>query len=373
MSKDAKLERRRTKRRNNTVIAKEEQFIADYIRHKYPAVYEEASGVCLQLKAKYPEKCDWRKTAEHKAWLIKGVTTEHPIFYINALLSTNLIELQKAATLANIQRATILANPLTSPQTSITLTTLLSPQAAMHPSGPEPPIPVPPPGPEPSIPVPPPGPEPQIPEPLNTPSPEPLIPEPLNTPSPEPQSPEPQIPEPLNTPSPEPLIPEPLNTPSPEPQSPEPPIPEPLNTPSPEPPIPEPLNAPSPEPPRPKSLNTQYSDNMQLIIPLLKPPVKHVGLITETLEIVTEEILQGDEQPTNFDQIDPQIIEKMIEELRADPDLKDMFSKVEQQFEVDMDMDIDIELDTSLNFGELYILYILLRKICKYYVHTFFR
>ena len=329
MSKEAKLERRRTNRRNNTVIAKEEQFIVDYIRHKYPAVYEEASGVCLQLKAKYPEKCDWRKTAEHKAWLIKGVTTEHPIIYINSLLSMNLIELQKAATLANIQRATILANPLTSPQTSITLTTLLSPQAAMPPPGPEPPIP------EPLNAQ---SPDPPIPEPLNAQSPDPPIPEPLNA-----QSPESPIPEPLNAQSPESPIPEPLNA-----QSPEPPIPEPLNTQSPEPPIPEPLNAQSPEPPRPKSLNTQYSDNMQLIIPLLKPPVKHVGLITETLEIVTEEILQGDEQPTNFDQIDPQIIEKMIEELRADPDLKDMFSKVEQQFEVDMDMDIDIELDTRL-------------------------
>ena len=46
----------------------------------------------------------------------------------------------------------------------------------------------------------------------------------------------------------------------------------------------------------------------------------------------------------------------MIEELRADPDLKDMFADIEQQFEqeqgmdidIDMDMDIDIELDTRL-------------------------
>ena len=95
-----------------------------------------------------------------------------------------------------------------------------------------------------------------------------------------------------------------------------------------------------------------YADNMQLIIPLLKPPVKHPGLITQTLEIITEETLQEDQQYPYIDQIDPQIVEQLITELRADPDLKDIFTDIEQQFQQEqeqgMDIDIDIDMDTRL-------------------------
>ena len=87
---------------------------------------------------------------------------------------------------------------------------------------------------------------------------------------------------------------------------------------------------------------------MRLIIPLIKPPVKHVGLITETLEIVTEEILQGDEQ-LSLEQIDPGALEKIITELRADPDLKDIFSDIEQRVEFEgLGMDLDISEDIRL-------------------------
>ena len=269
LSKEAKLERRRTQRRKNIATAKEEQYIAEYIRYKYTTIYEEAAAVCQQLKAKYPDKINWRKTAEHRAWLVNGAQTEHPIFYTNAILATNLYELRKAMNRASIH----MLNPTTRPQTATTLN-------AMQP---KPQIPVPQPSPEPQIPVPQPSPEPQIPVPQ---------------PSPEPQIPVPQ---------------------------------------------------PSPEPQIRKSINTQhYSDNLQLVIPLIKPPVKQPGLITQTLEITTEEVIGEDGQLVKFDEIDPEIIENVIEELRKDPDLKDVFANVEQEFEIDMNMDIDIELDTRL-------------------------
>ena len=173
---------------------------------------------------------------------------------------------------------------------------------------------------------------------------------------------------PEQTPNPEPLaimeppIIEPPNsepshqTPNPEPLATmEPPIIEPPNsepshqTPNPEPlaitepPTTEPQE--SPEPPT-------YVDNMQLIIPLLKPPKKHSDLITQTLDIVTEETLQTCQQPLRMGQLDPQILEQLMAELRADPMLKDLFSDLEQQIEFEgpdgMDIDIDIGMDTRL-------------------------
>ena len=101
-----------------------------------------------------------------------------------------------------------------------------------------------------------------------------------------------------------------------------------------------------PEPPTPPK--STYADNMRLVIPLLKPPVKQSGIITETLEIVTEETLQGGQQPTIMEQLDPKILEQVIAELRTDPLLKDVFAEVELQFEQGMDIDIDIDTDTRL-------------------------
>ena len=157
------------------------------------------------------------------------------------------------------------------------------------------------------------------------------------------QPPNPEPPATPESPNPEPTRPEP---PSPEPTRPEPPSPEPTR---PEPPSPKP-----PTPPKPKG-KIPYTDNMQLIIPLLKSPVKHPGLITETLEIVTEEILQGDEQPTSLEQIDPQIMEQLITELRADPDLGTIFADIEQQVELEgLDIDIDTRLEDELENWEIW-------------------
>ena len=177
---------------------------------------------------------------------------------------------------------------------------------------------------------------------------QPPNPEPAATP--EPPNTEPTA-RPEQPPNPEPAAtPEPPNTePTARPE--QPPNPEPAATPeppSPEPPNPEPSSPKPPTPPKPKG-KIPYTDNMQLIIPLLKSPVKHPGLITETLEIVTEEILQGDEQPTSIEQIDPQIMEQLITELRADPDLGAIFADIEQQVELEgLDIDIELDMDTRL-------------------------
>ena len=324
MSKDERLQKRRIRRRKNKAIEKEEQFMLDYVRHKYSTVYEEAAWVCKQLNNKYPEKHDLRKAPEHKVWVFNGGTTVHPIFNCVSPLATIRASPQTVTTLASPQMATILASPqtatiLASPQTVTTLaspqtvTTLASPQTATILASPQT---------------------------VTT----------LASPQTVTTLASPQTATILASPQTATTLASPQTAtapPSPEPPSPEPPSPEPPTPPCPESPSPEPPSPPKP----PQKGKVPYSDNMQLIIPLLKPPVKHVGVITETLEIVTEEILQGDEQPTNLEQIDPQMMEKIITELRADPDLKTIFSEIEQQFEeqgMDIDIDIELDMDTRL-------------------------
>ena len=250
MSGTDRVAKKRERRIIQRSREREEMFVSDYVKQKYPDIHAEAAQVYELLAKKYPDKADVRKTIEHKAWKITSATILHPAF-----------DTQQAPTIP------ILAQMK-----------LVFPQ--------------------------------------------------LNT-------------EPLTIPE-YPAYTEPL-APTPEPQaSTEPPTPEPQA--STEPPTPEPQA--STEPPNPPK--STYADNMRLVIPLLKPPVKHPGIITETLEIVTEETLQGDQQPTTMEQVDPKILDKLIGELRADPDLKDIFADIELQFEQGMDIDIDIDTDTRL-------------------------
>ena len=97
---------------------------------------------------------------------------------------------------------------------------------------------------------------------------------------------------------------------------------------------------------------TIYTDNMKLEIPLLKPRT----VTTETLQVVTQEILQEDTSfESSYEELAPEVVEKIISELRGDPDLKDIFTSVEEQLEFEqlgMDIDIDIEgneLDIELD------------------------
>ena len=98
---------------------------------------------------------------------------------------------------------------------------------------------------------------------------------------------------------------------------------------------------------------------MQLRIPLLKPSV-----ITQTVKVVTEEIVEENplhaaynevlsESPqihsTLNEEIPEQIIQKIIDELRQDPELHNIMDELEQQIELEqLDMCIDIPDDDRL-------------------------
>ena len=67
------------------------------------------------------------------------------------------------------------------------------------------------------------------------------------------------------------------------------------------------------------------------------PPVT-----TEILPMVVDEILEDTIQPSLFDELDPQLIQKIIDDLRGDPDLKDIMTNIEQEVEYEeLGMDID--------------------------------
>ena len=259
---------------------KEELFVADYIKQKYPDIYDEALQVYRLLVKNHPDKVDIRKTAEHKTWKIMKAATIHPAFNMQEPTSIPALA-QMRICFSQQSIETLTTEPSTTEPTTTSEPSTIEPTITSEPSTIEPTI-----------------------------------------------TSEPSTPEPTTTSEPSTI--EPTITPE---TSPEPPIP-------------------------PKSKGkTMYSDNLQLIIPLLKSPIKHRGLISETLQIVTEETLQEEEeeqqqqqQHLNIDQIDPKIMEQVIDELRSDPNLKDLFADVECQFEqgMDLDIDIDIGIDTRL-------------------------
>ena len=103
----------------------------------------------------------------------------------------------------------------------------------------------------------------------------------------------------------------------------------------------------------------QQQKVMQLRIPLLKPSV-----ITRTVQIVTDEVLEENPLQVACDEIVPEstplypslheeipeeIIEKIINELRQEPELHNIMTEIEQVIELEqLDMDIDIPDDDRL-------------------------
>ena len=91
-------------------------------------------------------------------------------------------------------------------------------------------------------------------------------------------------------------------------------------------------------PPQPP---VEYSDTMELRIPLLNyrvPQKSQPTVITETIEITQET-----EEPLTLDDIPAERIEDIINQLRQDPDLRNIFTDIEQQLEFEhLGMDIDI-------------------------------
>ena len=118
-----------------------------------------------------------------------------------------------------------------------------------------------------------------------------------------------------------------------------------------------------PESPEPESQQQQERSEgpradkgkrvMELKIPLMSTSNKdnpEPTISTQTLQTVTDEVLQeGDLQPSLFEEISPQIIERIMAELRDDPGLKDIMTEVEEQIELEeMDIGIDIDIEDRL-------------------------
>ena len=272
MLRRERLAKRRETRTKQRSQEKEDLFISDYVKHKYPVIHAEALQIYQALFNQYPDKIDLRKTEEHKLWKIQGIQNLHPALNIRQVPP-------------DAQLSVFFPQP-TTPNLESTTTNL---EATV--------------------------PEATAPESPN-----------LEATAPEPPNLEATVPEATAPESPN------LEATAPEPPN--------LEATAPE------ATAPEPQNPKPKG-KIVYKDNMQLIIPLIKSPVKHPGVITETLQIITEEIVQ--EHPQSIDQIDPKILDQLITELRADPDLGSIFKDMEQQAEFEeLDMDIDIGIDTRL-------------------------
>ena len=82
-----------------------------------------------------------------------------------------------------------------------------------------------------------------------------------------------------------------------------------------------------------------YSDSMELKIQLLQhDKIKKRTVTTETLQVITHQ-----EEPLTLNDIPPERINELIEQLRDDPDLRGIFTSVEEQFEFEeLGMNIDI-------------------------------
>ena len=268
MSRIERLAKRREARTKQRTQEKEDIFICDYIKHKYPDIHAEALQIYEALINQYPDKLDLRKTEEHKLWKTQGILNLHPALNICQVPpNAQMRVIFPQPTTTNLE-ATTTNLEATAPEATTTNLEATAPEATttnLEATAPE----------------------------ATTTNLEATAPEATTTN--------------LEATAPEATTPEPQN-------------------------------------PKPNG-KIAYKDNMQLIIPLIKSPVKHPGVITETLQIITEEIVQ--EHPQSIDQIDPEILEQLIAELRADPDLGSIFKDMEQQAEFE-ELDIDIDMDTRL-------------------------
>ena len=97
-------------------------------------------------------------------------------------------------------------------------------------------------------------------------------------------------------------------------------------------------------PTEPESPPTEYNDTMQLRIPLLVYNTfekSQPTVTTQTIEINTEEEII--DPCITLDDIASEKVDQLINELRNDPDLKDIFRDIEEQMEFEeLGMDIDL-------------------------------
>ena len=127
-------------------------------------------------------------------------------------------------------------------------------------------------------------------------------------------------------------------------------------------------------PPSPDRTEHVYTDKLQLRIPLLNnvntvrkstetletstEETHAVGVVesTETLETLVEETLTVDViQASLNEEIPPEMIDKIINELRDEPDLQDIFSSIEEQIQFEqLGMDLEMLEDDLLEKELLY-------------------
>ena len=105
------------------------------------------------------------------------------------------------------------------------------------------------------------------------------------------------------------------------------------------------------EPPSTPEQTHTCHDNLELKIPLFD---KDTLRPTETLQTIAEEVRgEGTIYPSLQSEIPSDLIEKIIEELRQEPDLHDIFTNIEQQIEFeqlgeDINIDEDYRLENEL-------------------------
>ena len=292
MDKNTRVLRKKEQRRVHRSKARQDLLMCEYIQYKYFDIYSEAVEFYNTLNTQYPVKYDLRKTPEYRTWKseIKGETLK--------------IRKVPKPTHMNIQPT---------PRQNLNLIEL-QPQSQ---NTTEPP-----------------------PQNLNLVE---LQPQSQNTAESPPQSPslvelQPQNPDTAESPPQSPslveLQPQTQNTTESPPQS--------------------PSLFKLPPPPQRQTLKEHqvYNDNLQLRIPLIrhKPKTLRPTVTTETLQIVTEEILEENTmQPSILEELAPEMIEQIIDELRLESDLRDIFADMEQQVEFEqLGMDIDIVEDNAL-------------------------
>ena len=114
-------------------------------------------------------------------------------------------------------------------------------------------------------------------------------------------------------------------------------------------PEPEDNNNSESEPERPE-INPHYE--MRLEIPLINHRPKTTPTVTtETLETVVEEVIvQSTDEINLFDGLTTERIDQIIQELREDPELGNIFDEVEQDvaMHIGEEIDLDIRLENEL-------------------------
>ena len=291
MAESEKVRKRKQQRRENRTKVRQALFMIDYVRHKYYDIYSEAARVYNELNEKHPTKYDLRKAEDFKVWKMQ-VTAQAQSNRRNCVKPSHPQAQSNSRNCVKPSHPNIQSPIKIHPEAEITIiyneNQPLSPEQS-----------------EQSTPYEDPASNPEQSEPQT----------PHEDPASNPEQSEPQTPHEDPASSPE----------QSEPQT--------------------PYEGPASNP------KTPYVDNMQLRIPLLKSSAKRPTVTTKTLQIITEEVLQEDTtiKPSLCEEIDPEVLEKILNELRTDPDLQNIFTDIEQQVEFEqLGMDIDIPEDNML-------------------------